>query len=252
MPPKTKTKKSKSKTKTDNTKLKKVIQGEIDKMVKIEKKRINRVYAEIDYSMGQVSGNTDNGAFRLDISPIINQNDGVDGRTGSQVSITSLYMTLQLRQMSAMSSPCQIKFYMIRAKGYNDSTADDVLMDLFNTNNYIGAGNLIHDYLSDIKVDMIGNYQILKSWTVNMKGDQLSNQQIPIARVIKLKWKKPLNYRLVSNSTAVAQGRLFLFAFSSCGNASALTASTLANVPITAVSTGQLINFNIKYYYTDA
>lgn len=233
------------------TNIKKQIQNEVNKIVKIEKKRVNTAYATTDYSCGQVSGNAE-GYFASDISPIINQNDSVDGRTGSLVTITSMYMTLQLRQMSAGQSPCLMRFYLIRARGYNDSTAQDVVQNLFNTNNFIGAGNQITDYLSDMKIDMLGNYQILKTFTVSIKPDNYTNQQMPTARIIKLKWKKGLAYRLVSNSTAVSQGRMFLFGFSSNGNASALTSCTLANVPITAVATGQLINFNIKWYYTDA
>lgn len=251
MPPKTKTNKSKSKPKTDNTKLKKIVQSEIDKKIKLEKKRVNLNYNPTDYTMGQVAGNAE-GYFGSDISPIIAQGDGVDQRSGSLVNITSMYMTLQLRQMSAGQSPALIKFYIIRARGYNDSTASDVVTNLWNTNNFIGTGSQITDYLSDMKIDMLGNYQILKTFTVSLKPDNYTNQQMPVAKIIKLKWKKGLTYRLVSNSTAVSQGRMFLFGFASNGNASASVASTLANVPITAVSTGQLINYNIKYYFTDA
>lgn len=220
-------------------------------LVKVEKKRFNLTYSLQDSTMGQVAGNS-YGYFAQDITPTPPIGTGVDDRIGSLINVTSLYLTLQMRQMSACQSPVQLVFYLIYSRGYNDSTPADVTQNLFNTNNYIGAGNQIWDYGSDINVDHLGAYRILKKFYVTMKPDSLANQQMPISRNIGLKFRKSLTVRYKGDlTTQITLGRMFLIAFASNGNASTGTTSTLSNVPVTAPLTGQYINFNIKYYYTD-
>lgn len=219
---------------------------------KVEKKRSNTTYANADATMGQCAGNS-TAQFSSNITPVIAQGAGVSERIGSSVSLVSMYMTLQLRQMPSCTAPVNLIFYIVRAKGYNDNTSSIVVTDLFNTNNYIGVGNQIYDTGSDMNIDQFKNYTILKKLYVNLKPDQFSGQQMPTTRQIGLKFKKPLELRYKGNSsTEVAQGNLFLLGFASNGNASTSVASTLANIPISAVNTGQYINYNIKYYYTDA
>ena len=232
------------------------LQNQVTKMVAklmppVEKKRANITFSNTDFPMGQVSGNG-SGYLASDVTPQINQGANVSDRVGNSVDITSLYVTLQMRQMSACVAPCKIVIYMFYAKGYNDETPGLAVSSLFNTNNYLGSGNSVIDTGSDMNIDNLGGYRILKKYTVNMQADCFNNQQMPQARTFGLKFKTPLKLRYNgTGGTNISLGRIFLFAFSSCGNASISVASTVANSCVQAVNTGQLINYNIKYYYTD-
>jgi len=46
-------------------------------------------------------------------------------------------------------------------------------------------------------------------------------------------------------------GRLLMCAYTSSGNASDITPSSLVGVPSIGVSTGQLLSYSIKYFFTD-
>lgn len=237
------------KPKTSTTAIKNIVKQELNKTV--EKKRINTVYSIVDYPMGQVNGNN-NGYYSDDITPQMIPGTAVNQRIGNEIKITSLHMQLQLRQMSAATSPVKMVFYMIQSKGFYTGLSSQIVSQLFNTNNYIGAGTTIYDSGSDMNVDQFANFRVVKKFTVYMKPDGFSGQQMPMLRHVGLKFKTPLLVRWYSaNQADFSQGRLFLIGFSSNGNASTATASTTSNVPVTAINTGQLINYNIKWYYTD-
>lgn len=235
------------------TGVKKIVTSMIRKhdQLRVEKKRVNVPYANTDSTMGQIAGNG-NAYFASEISPLIVSGTGVDQRIGSMISLCSGHMSLQMRQMSAATAPVKMVFYVIMARGYNDNLPGDVVTSLFNTNNYIGAGTQIYDTGSEMNIDQVANYRILRRFRVNLKADQFSGQQMPVQLNVGFKFKKPIKIRYQGNlSTVINSGRLFLLGFSNNGNASTTTASTLANVPVTAVNTGQFINYNIKWYYTD-
>jgi len=235
--------------KAKRTGVKKMVSTIVKRMMPpVEKKRISAAFSATDYTMGQVAGNA-NAYYAADVTPLVSQGDAVNQRAGSLISVCSLHMTLQLRQMSAATSPVKITFYLVYCRGFN--TLANIVPSLWNTNNYIGVGTQIYDTGSDMNIDNIANYRILKKFNAYLKPDQFTGQQMPLAKTVGLKFRKPLNVRYDGNNNTVNNGSLHLVAFASNGNASTATASTLANVPVTAINTGQFINYNIKFYYTD-
>jgi len=229
--------------------IKSIIKQEMNKVQ--EKKRINTVYSVTDFAIGQVNAGA-NGFYSDDITPQMITGVSASQRIGNEINICSLHMTLQLRQMSAGTAPVKLIFYMIQAKGFYQATSTTLVGTLFNSNNYIGTGSQIYDTGSDMNVDQIKNFRIIKKFIVNMQPDGFTGQQMPVAKTFGMKFKTPLNIRWYSaNQADFSSGRIFLIGFSSNGNASTTTASTLANVPVTAINTGQFINYNIKWYYTD-
>lgn len=229
--------------------IKKVVNNTLNR--NIEKKRINRAFAVQDFTMGQVAGNA-NGFFANEITPLPNVGTSITERIGTSIKITGAYMTLQLRQMSAAVSPVKLTFYIFRLKGNNDLTASDFVVQQFNTTEYISAGGSIYDTQSSMNIDYLPQSKVIKKINVYIKPDQFTGQQMPAIKTIGLKFKKPLAIKYDASTSNPTTGRFMLIGFASNGNASTTTASTLANVPVSAINTGQFINYNIKWYYQDA
>lgn len=230
-----------------------VVKKELKKLaIKPEKKHDDINLASTDYTMGQCAGNA-NAYFAADVTPYQVPGTNPNQHIGNEITITSYYMQMQIRQMSAATAPARIKFYLIRAKGSNTETAATLVDNLFLDNQFIGGGAAIIDANSQINMDYLPNYQILKRWTTFIRPDQFSGQQMVKTMSVGQKFKRPLSLKWFSATAgAYSLGRLFLLAFPDSGNASAATASTLTNVPVTAINTGQFLNFNIRWYYTDS
>lgn len=244
-----KVKQTKKRTK-NNININAAIQNFMNK--KLEKKRTDITYATVDYAFGQVNGNV-NGYHAEEITPSPSVGSQLNQRNGNQISITGMYMSLQLRQMSACQSPVTIVFYIMRFKGDYSSTAAQTVGNCFNANEYVGGGGIIYDTQSSFNTDFFGAFKILKKVKCYLKPDQITGQQMPLSKNVALKFKKPLNVRYFGSSgTTASQGKIFLIGFANNGNRSTGTASLLTNIPIGAINTGIFLNYNIKYYYTDA
>lgn len=228
----------------------KIVQKAITKQA--EKKRDDINLASADFTMGQCAGNA-NAYYAGDITPNQITGSNPNQHTGNEISITSFYMQLQLRQMSSATAPAKIKFYMFRMKGTNVETPSGLVANLFEDNQFAGGGNVIVDANSSMNPDYLANYQLLKRWTCYLKPDQFSGQQMPLQRSIGMKFKKPLKLQWFTQTpgNSWSHGRIILVALSDSGNASLSTASTLTNIPVQTANTGQFLNFSVRWYYTD-
>jgi len=200
--------------------------------------------------MGQCAGNG-NGFYASFVTPIPSQGSGASNRIGSEINITSAYITVQMRQMSAAVAPTVVQFFLVRTKGDYLQTASDFVVSAISPNNFIGTGTQVIDTNSQWNPDYFGTYSIVKKWKMYIKPDSFSGQQMPAMRNIGLKFKKPLVQRFLTSATN-SNNKMILIALASTGNASTGVVSTLANVPVTAVNTGLFINFDIRWYFTDA
>lgn len=237
-------------TKKGKTNITKIVNNILTK--RLEKKRTDITYAVTDATMGQVSGSA-NGYYSSEVTPSPSVGTQLNQRIGNEISLTGLYMTLQLRQMSATVSPAKLTFYLMRMKGDYSSTAAQLVGNSFNANEYVGGGGIIYDTQSSFNPDFITSFTVLKKFNVYMKPDSFTGQQMPMTKTVGLKFKKPLNIRYFGSSgTTASQGKMFLVGFASSGNASTTNVCLLSNVPVTPINTGVFLNYNIKYYYTDA
>jgi len=247
-PKKDKSSKKKKSRKTPSVKT--IVRNELAR--RMEKKRQNYTMINLDQTMGQSAGNG-NGYWSDEITPVIVPGSNSNNRLGNEIQVTSAYMTLQLRQMPAATAPIKCVFYLYTPRGYYTDIATNSVTQLWNTNNFIGGGSTIYDTGSEMNIDQLNNFRIIKKFTVYLKPDQFSGQQMPVAKSIGLKFKKPHTIRWPNNSgNSWVEGRIFLVGFCSAGNASAATGSTLNNICITTANTGVFINYNVKWYYTDA
>jgi len=237
-------------TKKGKTSITKIVNNVINR--RLEKKRFDVLYSATDGTMGQCSGNG-NAFYTGDITPAPAQGANQGQRIGNDVKITSMYMTLQLRQQSQAVAPVKCQFYIMRMKGDYSSTSTQLVQNSFIPNEYVGGGTTIYDTQSAFNPDFFSSFTILKRFRAYIKPDQITGQQMPTVLNIGAKFKKPLDLRFYGTSgTATSAGKIFIVGFASNGNASPATASTLANVAVTQAQTGQFINFAIKWYYNDA
>jgi len=241
-----------NKYKVGSRKISSIVKKEVEKMgAKPEVKRYDVVYLTTDATIGQVAGNA-NAYYAGDVNPVLTLGSNANQRVGNRVAIKSAYITIQLRQMSAVSHPTKVKFFLFFDNSATTDAASTVVTDLFNYNDYIGTGNTIYDYNSNRNIDYLTSMQLVKTWTSYMRADSVSGQNNSKTYGIGLKFKKPKVLAWFANgSTNYSTGRFYLMAFCDSGNASTTTASTLANVPITAVNTGLFFNYNVRWYYTD-
>lgn len=216
-----------------------------------EKKHDDIILASTDYNMGQCAGNAD-AYYAGDVTPFQTTGANANQHIGNEIAITSMNMQYQIRQMSAATTPAKVKFFLFRLKGTNTEPAAALVGNLFLDNQFIGGGNSVVDYNSVMNQDYMSNYQLLRQWTAYLKPDQFSGQQMPCIKRIGCKFKKPLKLQWFTNTaSSISHGRIILVALPDSGNASTTTASTLTNAPVLAANTGQLLNFSIRWYYTD-
>lgn len=211
-----------------------------------EKKRIV-INNTSNTPVGQVNGNT-SGHLILDLTPLPVVGTGYQQRNGASIRLHSAYYQFQLYDQTATSSPVRVKFMLFSVKGTPQSTST-IPSQLLTPTPFI-TGGTVYDYNSAYNPDFLKQYKMIKCWSRTMQPDQLSGQRIIKDVTVPLKFRNT-HIRFNADSTVIASGQLILMILLDNGNMSASTASTLTNVPQTAVNTGLSVNYNLMYYYYD-
>lgn len=202
--------------------------------------------------MGQVVGNA-SGYYAEDISPTPGQGDSATQRIGDTIQVHGMDFAIQVYQMSAAVVGCKIKVLLVRTTGDQELPADVVDKLLFyNPFSLAGGSPAIYDYNSFRDPAFNGLYKVLKTWDMYVAPDQYTGQGGITNLQKSIKFKKPLQFDYVGGSTLVAKGALYLILLPNSGNMSTVTASTISNIAVTPVNTGQHVNYQVRYTYTDA
>nr|WAE42348.1 MAG: capsid protein [Cressdnaviricota sp.] len=215
-------------------------------LVNAEKKRYI-INSTTPLLVAQLNGNSSGNAI-LDVTPIPTEGVTYSTRNGASIKLHSALFRFQIYQQVNRISPMKLKFYLFYVKGLPQSTGS---MNLLVANPFISGA--INDYNSNRNVDFFGEYQIIKTWTVSLKDENVANDttikeiQIPI----KFNKGKGHHIRFNGDNNSVANGQIALFMVGDSGNISAVTVSTITPVPITGLLTGCNINYNFTYYYYD-
>jgi len=231
---------------------KKSLTSQLNKLgiTKPEKKRIQGTLSG-DNAMGQSFGDV-SGYLSYDITPQCTQGSNINNRIGNKISLTGIYFSVQLRQMINATGPVRVDLYIIKLYGDNDVSAVDLTRLIFTKNDFISGGD-VWDIYSQKNIDYAKNYQIIRRKRMYIKPDQFTGQQMPTQLTFGHKFKEPHVVRYSGTSASgFDSGRLIMMAFSSNGNASAVTASSLVGTPTIGVSTGQLLSYSIRYFFTDS
>lgn len=214
---------------------------------KVEKKIIDVSVGQVQQQVAQVSGNS-TGHWAFEVSPAPANSTAQNGMIGNEIQLTSCFYDFQFISQSAMTLGQRLKMYIIQVKGLpiNVAAAGTMFLD---PTNFI-TSSTIYDLHSPRNMDYAKNFKLLKTHNVTIKADNYGTQGNQFVRIKGgLKFKKPITQKY---STNITEGQIICLIVADSGNSSPSTASTIPNIPVTAVNTGTNFFFNWRNYYTDA
>lgn len=220
-------------------------------IVNAEKKRLTQSYLT-NLAVGQVIGNA-GGYYVTDVTPLPAQGSQVDQRSGSSIKLHASHFSFMVSQDTATINPITLHFYLFQIKGNYYASPATFVTDHWQTNTFIGGASIV-DYNSDPDPDHFNNAMLLRRWRIKLPVDQVSGETTIKPFKIGHKYNRGQGHhiRYENNSTTITQGQILLVIFADNGNASPTTASTLTGgVPITAVHTGAILNYEFIHYYYD-
>lgn len=197
--------------------------------------------------VGQVNGNS-SGHLIFDVTPTPAVGIGYQQRNGASIRVHSAYFQFQLYDQTATSAPVRVKMMLFSVKGTPQTPANIPAQLLTPTPFVTGAS--VYDYNSAYNPDFMKQYKMIKCWKRTLEPDQVSGQRIIKDITVPLKFRNR-HIRFNADSQQISDGQMILLVVLDNGNMSATTASTLTNIPQTAVNTGLSVNYNLLYYYYD-
>lgn len=201
--------------------------------------------------LGQVDGNG-SGAQNIDITPIPAIGDGPTNRTGDSIKCTSCVAKFQFWQQTATTNPIRVRICIVRVLGEPQSVSSP-LNRMLVTNPFV-TGAPIKDYNSQPNTDYLAQYDIVAKRTFTVRGDQVTgggqvfNVQIPMRLG---KSGMGFHTKFSDGTTTPTLNQYVMYIVTDNGNRSSAVASTLGNLPVSAIDTGLWMNYNIKWYYYD-
>lgn len=222
-------------------------------MINVEKKFFKSTSASPLY-VGQVNGNV-SGHNMIYATPRPTQGDGQQYRQGSSLKLISQRYNLQFVQLSAQQSAMKGVIYVVETRGkpIGPLSIANEIDEMFIGNQWISnynAGTQVYDLTCRRNVDYMGNCRILRKVPFSLKQDNISGQTQIKTVSFGMKYKNR-HVKFDGNTTDVSAGEIFLVIMLDSGNANSVTACTLNGVPITAVSTGTSVNWDITSYFVD-
>lgn len=213
-------------------------------VINAEKKQIS--LQNTSATVSQVFGANGQGYWLADVTPAVAQ--GVTGttRNGNSIKIHSMVLKGQLIQQSGAVQAQKIKIEFFRNMGTYLSTAG--LITQIYDNNLL---NGLVDINATRALDTYKVWRKVRTVYATINQDNQSNVTGFKDITIPMKfndWHVKYND---DNSTSVTHGQMIMVVTADSGNASSSTASTNTFIPVTAVSTGSVLNYFINYWYYD-
>ena len=233
-------------TQTGGLRIKQVVKdvAMLKSLVNVEKKSIQTIELG-DFTVAQCDGNNSGSIFSY-ICPEISQGNGYNQRSGNEVKLVSMCIKGQVKQQTFQRHPTRLKITVFKIIGQVPAISSLVTYD---TKFYeLNPLNTLVDFNSSRNVDYFKNFRVLSTKYVTIPAEATSGEQMikDFSIIMKLnhhvKWDK--------DTTTISNGQIVMCITADSGNKSTTVTSTL-NVPITAVSTGNIINYYTKFYYVD-
>jgi len=200
-------------------------------LVNVEKKRFDVTLTTP--APVSLSFNAAQGAYAAIISPAPIEGVGNNERVGNSIKLVSAMINLRFSQQSSAVNPVHIKYWIVcRPDNATSYTANSTFSHFLEPNPF----STQRDYHSNRDPEYFTSMKVIKSGTVVLKQDSITGGQSIVQRKIPLK----LNHHLKFNTDATTistKNQFYLFAVASEGDQ--------------ALSTGGLIQYNIRWYYTD-
>lgn len=210
-----------------------------------EKKRIV-INNTANTPVGQVDGNS-SGFLVLDVTPVPVVGTGFQQRNGASIKLHTSYFQFQLYDQSATSHPVKVKFMLCQVKG-TPQTPTTAVAQMITPSPFTSPA--IYDFNSALNPDYLKQYKCIRQWTSYLAPDNVSGQRIVKNSKIGIKYRN-YHVRFDKDTATVTGGQLILIVLCDSGNRSSSTASTVTNVPVTAVNTAISMNYNLLHYYYD-
>jgi hypothetical protein len=204
-------------------------------MCKPEKKYTDVNQDTIAY-LGQYDTVGEDGAFYASLSPPVSAGNGVSGRSGNKIQLTSAYLQIQLRQQSSTQAPVRYRYWIMRRK----VNSPDDIGSAATFNNYFLTNPFsdVRDYFSNPDMETMSQIQVIARGKGVVKGDTMGTGAQAMTAFIKrpLKLNFPNTYANTS-STIPLENKIYLFV--QCDN------GTIAN------NTGLQMEYTCRFWYTD-
>lgn len=211
-------------------------------MLNVEKKQVESTYSNY---VGQVNANT-TGALVLDITPTPSEGLTYTTRNGRSIKLTGATLHMSLIEMSAQNIRIKVKIMIVQVIGNPFSSNTTMLSELLDPNPLYGT---IIDYQSDRNIQNFRQFRIIYNKNVTLYEDQGSTTGRQLVKKIHLKLKNHVKFD--KDTTTVVDGQMYMVVLPESGNSSTATASTIANLPVTAINTGLLHNLYTRFYFID-
>jgi len=200
-------------------------------LVNVEKKRFDITLTTP--APVSLSFNAAQGAYAAIISPAPIEGTGNGERVGNSIKLVSAMINLRFSQQGSAVNPIHIKYWIVcRPDNATSYTANSTFSHFLEPNPF----STQRDYHSNRDPEYFTSMKVITSGTVHLKQDSITGGQSIVQRKVPLKLNHHLKYN-TDSSTITTKNQFYLFAVASEGDQ--------------ALSTGGLIQYNIRWYYTD-
>lgn len=223
-------------------------------MVNSEKKR--NTIATGGQVVAQLNGATGQGLFITDITPTPSEGTTSTSRTGNSIKLHSSFQRFQFYHQSATTQPINFQILILQVKGPPVSNLTTFVNNIYTLNPFVsnaGAPAIV-DYNSSFNPDFFGQYRILRRKKFRLSPDQFTGQQMIKNVNLPMKYNRGKGHHIryaLDNNTVPSDGQILMIVLADSGNMSSTTASTLSNVPVSAINTGLIMDYNIVHYFYD-
>jgi len=202
-------------------------------LLNFEKKRFD-VTVTIPFSVGQYNGSL-TGAHASIITPYPIEGVAQGQRVGLSIKLVSCVMSLQIYQQANCSNPIRIRWAIVcRPTNDTNPNASGNLASFYEVNPF---SNVV-DYYSKRDAEYFTQFRTIKSGSVLLKPDNLTNQQNAVQIQVPLKLNHHLKFNQDS-TTITTKNQFLLFMTASNGDSQS------------SAQTGAIFQYNIRWYYTD-
>lgn len=200
-------------------------------LVNVEKKRFD--ISIPNTAPVSLSFNAGFGGYAAIVQPTPIEGAGNNERIGNSIKLVSAMMNLRFSQQALAVNPIQIKWWLVCKPDNSTGVSGASAVTHFLEPNPFSTQR---DYHSNRDPEYFSAYKVITSGTVELKSDNTTGATGVTQRKVPLKLNHHLKFN-TDSTTVTTKNQMYLFAVASEG--------------AQENSTGALIQYNIRWFYTD-
>lgn len=226
------------------------LESKVNGLLKKQKKEVEMkkqtLASPVSSSLGQVNNNG-SGVLCLDITGCMSIGSAAGGsdRVGLKANLKGIFLRYQVQQQSALAIGVKYILEVWKTNDTNIATGSFPGM-VFNTDSISG----VIDYNSTRSMLYRNIYKRVYAKSFYIPPDNLSSVNSFIDKKVLIKQRQLLEWPTTATSNP-QNVRYLVTIRASAGNLNTTTASTLSNIPLTAVNTGATCYIMATSYFTD-